>query len=314
MRTSFLQKFPLHDHYFRALAPLFPRAFESFDLSAFDTIVSSTTAWAKGVRAAPGAKHVCYINTVSRFAFSSDLYLGGFRMRHIARPFMRKLVAWDQRAAQRPTAYIANSQNVANRVKQFYGRDAFVLHCPVDLDRFTAGGAQGEHFIVISRLLSYKRIELAIAACALAKVPLYVVGDGPARRQLQRLARGTTTTLLGFVPDRDLNPLLAGAKAAILPGEEDFGLVPLEAAACGRPTIAWRGGGALETVVEGTTGLFFNEPSPQSLAGAIERLSSHRFEPQTLRAHAERYGTRQFKERLREIVDGVCAPGFRAAV
>jgi len=303
VHTSFLQLLPLHDRYFRALAPLYPRAFESFDLSAFDTVVSSTTAWAKGVRAAPGAKHVCYINAVSRFAFSYDSYVGGLHMHQLARPFMRKLIEWDRRAAQRPTAYIANSQNVANAVKQYYGRNAYVLHCPVELERFTPGAAQGDHFIVISRLLSYKRIELAIAACALARVPLYVAGDGPARRVLQRLARGTTTKMLGFVPDCDLNPLLATAKAAILPGEEDFGLVPLEAAACGRPTIAWRGGGALETVIEGKTGLFFDEPSAQSLAGAIQRLRSHTFEPQALRAHAERFGPQQFKERLRAIVD-----------
>jgi len=305
VRTSFLQRFPLHDHYFRALAPLYPRAFESFDLSAFDTIVSSTTAWSKGVRAAPGAKHVCYINTVSRFAFSYDAYVGRLRMGQLARPFMRKLVQWDKRAAQRPTAYIANSQNVANRVKSYYGRDAFVLHCPVDLERFKPSTFQGDHFIVVSRLLPYKRIDLAIAACALARVPLYVVGEGPARAKLQKLARGTTTTMLGFVPDHDLNPLLATARAAILPGEEDFGLVPLEAAACGRPTIAWRGGGALETVVEGETGLFFDEPSAHSLADVIACFSRQPFDPQTLQAHAERFSPGRFKERLRTIVDSV---------
>lgn len=226
-------------------------------------------------------------------------------MRYLARPFIRKLVAWDQRAAQRPTAYIANSQNVANRVKQYYARDAYVLHCPVDLGRFTPGEKQGDHFIVVSRLLSYKRIDLAVAACALARVPLYVVGEGPARGALQRLARGTTTTMLGFLCDRDLNRLLASARAAIVPGEEDFGLVPLEAAACGRPTIALRRGGALETVIDGKTGIFFDEPSAHSLAGAIERLRSYRFEPQALREHAERFSPRQFKERLREIVDSV---------
>ncbi len=226
-------------------------------------------------------------------------------MRRLARPFMRKLLAWDKRAAQRPTAYIANSQNVANRVKRYYGRDAYVLHCPVDLGRFTPGDQQGDHFVVISRLLSYKRIDLAIAACALAKVPLYIVGDGPARRALQQLARGTSTTMLGFLGDRDLNVLLASARAAIVPGEEDFGLVPLEAAACGRPTIAWRRGGALETVRDGTTGLFFDEPCAQSLADAIGRLRSYRFEPQALRRHAEGFSPQQFIERLRELVDRV---------
>lgn len=284
------------------LAPFYPRAFESFDFSGFDTIVSSTTAWAKGVRVPPGAVHVCYINTVSRFAFAYDDYVGGLGPRAIARPFVTRLVAWDRAAAGRPTRFVANSRNVAERIRDYYGRDCDVLPCPVDLDRFSIGSGGGDYFVVASRLLPYKRIDLAIQAAALAGVRLFVAGTGPALRMLGERARDTTTTLLGYVPDAQLNALIGDARAAIVPGEEDFGLVPLEAAAAGRPTIAYRGGGALETIVEGQTGVFFDEATPESLATVLRGFDESRFDPQRLRAHAETFSPAQFIERLREIV------------
>ena len=188
VRTSFLQRFPLRERAFRAYAPLYPRAFESFDLSAFDVVVSSTTAWAKGVIVRPDAVHVCYINTVSRFVFDAERYVGGFGGGALARPLLKRLAAWDVRAAQRPTRLVANSRNVADRVRRWYGRDADVLPCPVDVDRFTPGAGNGDYFVVVSRLLPYKRIDLAIAACALAGVPLHVVGAGPDERRLKALA------------------------------------------------------------------------------------------------------------------------------
>lgn len=298
VRTSFLARVPGSNRYFRYLAPLYPRAFESFDLSGFDTIVSSTTAWAKGVIAPPGAVHVCYINTVSRFAFALDRYVGN----PLLRPAVLPLVAWDKRAAQRPTVFVANSQNVAARVRRYYNRDALVLHCPVDVDRFTVGKGAGDYFFIASRLLPYKRIDLAIHAAQLAGVKLLVAGTGPHEAQLRELARGTTTTMLGFVGDEQLNELLGNARAAILPGEEDFGLVPLEAAASGRPTIAYRRGGALETIVERETGAFFDEETAASLAGALRTFDAAAYDPQRLRAHAQRFAPPQFIEKLRAIV------------
>ncbi|MBD5634794.1 MAG: glycosyltransferase, partial [Candidatus Eremiobacteraeota bacterium] len=161
VRTSALQRFPGASRYFRYLAPLYPAAFESFDLSAYDTIVSTTTAWAKGVRFRPGAVHVCYIHTVSRFAFAYDDYVGGFGLAGLARPMVRRLIAWDREAATRPTAYIANSENVARRVRRYYGRDAFVVPCPVDLERFALRrDGPGDYAVVVSRLLPYKRVDL----------------------------------------------------------------------------------------------------------------------------------------------------------
>jgi len=309
VRTSFLQRFPLHRRAFRLYAPLYPLAFEAFDLRAFDVIVSSTTAWAKGVRFRSDAVHVCYINTVSRFVFDARRYVGGFGLGALARPVVAQLARWDVRAAQRPTRFIANSRNVANRVRRWYGREADVLPCPVDVDRFSIGRGEGGYAVVVSRLLPYKRIDLAIAGCALAGVPLHVVGSGPDAARLHALARGTQTSFHGTVDDATRNVLLGAARAAILPGEEDFGLVPLEAAAAGRPTLAYAAGGALETIVDAQTGGFFREPTAQSLADALRRFDAAAFDPQRLRAHAETFAPAQFVTRLRALVDQTAARG-----
>jgi glycosyltransferase involved in cell wall biosynthesis len=303
VRTSFLQRFPLRDQAFRLYAPLYPRAFESFDLSAYDVVVSSTTAWAKGVLVRPDAVHICYINTVSRFVFDAQRYVGGFGIGTFAAPVLRRLAAWDVRAAQRPTRFVANSRNVAERVLRWYGREADVLPCPVDVDRFTPGAGNGSYYVVVSRLLPYKRVDLAIAACAIAGVPLHVIGTGPDERRLKALALGTATTFHGTVDDAARNALVGDARAAILPGEEDFGLVPLEAAAAGRPTIAYAAGGALETIVDGQTGAFFARPDPRDLAEALRAFDPSAYDPARLRAHAETFRPERFVARLREIVD-----------
>jgi glycosyltransferase involved in cell wall biosynthesis len=303
VHTSFVQRLPLHRRAFRLYAPLYPRVFEGFDLSAYDVIVSSTTAWAKGVLVRPGAVHVCYVNTVSRFVFDERRYVGGFGVGALAAPLIRRLAAWDVRAAQRPTRLVANSHNVADRIRRWYGREADVLPCPVDVDRFTLGAGRGGYYVVVSRLLSYKRVDLAIAACALAGVPLQVVGSGPDERRLRALARGTATTFRGEVDDAARNAIVGAATAALLPGEEDFGLVPLEAAAAGRPTIAYAGGGALETIREGETGAFFRAPEPPALAAVLRTFDPARYGAARLRAHAETFGPERFVARLRAIVD-----------
>jgi len=305
VRTTFLQRFPFRDKAFRALAPLYPRAFESIDLRGFDTIVSSTTAWAKGVIVPPGAVHVCYINTVSRFVFDADRYVGGFGAAALAAPLVRSLAAWDRKAAQRPTRFVANSRNVAARIERHYGRPSDVLNCPVDVDRFTVGRGTGAYAIVVSRLLAYKQIDVAIRGCARAGVPLHIVGTGPAEAQLRAIATGTDTTFHGYVDDATVDALIGDARAVILPGEEDFGLVPLEAAAAGTPTIALRAGGALETIVEGETGAFFDAPDEVALAATLRAFDRARYVPSRLRAHAETFAPPQFIARLRAIVDRV---------
>lgn len=305
IRVSRLARLPGANRYFRALAPFYPSAFEAFDFSAYDTIVSSTTAWAKGIRVPPGAVHVCYINTVSRFVFAYDQYVGGFGLSTIARPVVARLARWDRQAAQRPTALVANSQNVALRVRAYYGREAFVLPCPVELERFTVGRGEGDYFFIASRLLPYKHVERAIDACAAARVPLLVAGRGPAEAALRRHARASTTTMLGFIDDAQLNVLLGNARAAIVPGEEDFGLVALEAAAAGTPTIALRAGGALETIVEHQTGEYFDEPTSSSLQAALEHFDRRRYDPQRLRAHAQEFSPESFIARLRKLVASI---------
>ena len=311
VRASYLNAIPGANRYFRYLAPLYPRAFESFDFSGFDTIVSSTTAWTKGIRVPAGAVHVCYVNTVSRFTFAPDEYVGSLtsfdRLRMtqlITRPVIRRLVAWDKRASQMPTRLIANSRNVADRIARYYGRESSVLHCPVDLARFSAGAGDGNYFITASRLLPYKRIDLAIRAAEIANVALVIAGTGPDERRLRALAADSPwVQMTGYVDDAELNRLLGNARAAIVPGEEDFGLVPLEAAAAGRPAIAFRGGGALETIVEGETGEFFDEPSAQALAAAMRSFEPGRYDPHVLRTHAEKFSPERFVEQLRAIVD-----------
>ena len=309
VHTSFVQRMPFADRAFRLYAPLYPRAFEAFDLSAYDVVVSSTTAWAKGVRFRPDAVHVCYINTVSRFVFDAQRYVGGFSLGKLAAPMIRHLAEWDIRAAQRPTRFVANSQNVAARVKHWYGRDADVLPCPVDVDAFTIGRGAGDYYIIVSRLLPYKRIDLAIAACAQAGVRLRIVGTGPDEARLRALAAGTATIFEGSVDDARRNALVGDAIAAILPGEEDFGLVPLETAAAGRPTIAYGAGGALETIVPGVTGALFAEPNAASLAAVLRDFDATRYAPETLCAHAQTFAPARFVERLQAIVAETRAAG-----
>ncbi len=307
VHASALARIPGANRNFRYLAPLYPRAFEAFDLRAYDLVISSTSAWAKGVRVRAEAVHVCFIHTVSRFLFDYKRYLGGFGLATLARPMVDALVRWDLEAAKRPTRYIANSATVQARVRQYYHRDADVLHSPADIDRFTIGSGSGDYFFIASRLLPYKRIDLAIEAADRARVKLLVAGDGPAMAQLRERARSSTTTLLGFVDDAAVNQLMGNAIAAIVPGEEDLGLVPIEAAAAGRPTIAYRSGGARETVIDGETGAFFDEASAESLADVLRTFDPRRYDPQRLRAHAETFSPTRFIERFRALVEATRA-------
>jgi glycosyltransferase involved in cell wall biosynthesis len=307
VRTSMLAHIPSANQNFRYLAPLYPRAFEAFDLRGYDLILSSTSAWAKGVRIRADAVHVCFIHTVSRFLFDYKRYLGGFGLATLARPMVNALVRWDLEAAKRPTRFVANSATVQERVRQYYRRDADVLHSPADIDRFTIGSGGGDYFFIASRLLPYKRIDLAIDAAQRAGVKLLVAGDGPAMAQLRERARASTTTLLGFVDDATVNALMGNAIAAIVPGEEDLGLVPIEAAAAGRPTIAYRAGGARETVIEGETGAFFDDPTPESLADVLRRFDPRSYDPRRLRVHAEAFSPGRFIDRFRAIVEATRA-------
>lgn len=305
VRTTPLQRFPGAGRYFRALLPLYPYAFESLDLSDFDLVVSSTTSFAKGVLVDPGALHICYMNTPTRFLWRQDGYaeeVVPWPVRPLFAATVPYLRRWDLAASGRPHRIIANSANVAARIRSIYGRESDVLHCPAALDGFAPSADFDDAYVVASRLLKYKRIDLAIEACNAIGASLVVMGEGPDERRLRKLA-GPTIRFAGRVDDRERRRLFARARAVIVPGVEDFGLVPIEAAASGRPTVAFAAGGALETVVEGETGIFFREPTADALAAALRLLSPHSFDRSTLVAHAQLFSPERFRRGLSTLID-----------
>ncbi len=310
IRTSFLQRWPFSSRRFHKLAlPYFPAAFERFDFSDYDLVLSSSSSFAKGVVTPPEACHVCYCHTPSRFIWRQREYLHQSRsaraLATLIGPLLNSLRAWDIESAQRVDYYVANSYNVARRIRKYYRRDvAAVVHPPVETARFApAPPAEiGGHFLVVSRLLNYKRIDLAVDACSRLQVPLRIIGDGPDGPELKRRS-GPTIQFLGRLSDREVKAELSRCRALIFPGEEDFGITPLEAMASGRPVVAYGAGGALETVLEGETGLFFQEQTVDSLAAALERLTQIPFSPEALRAHALRFDSSVFEERMRCVIE-----------
>lgn len=300
VRTSFMQRIAPGLKLARALFPLYPFAFESFDLRGYDLVLSSTTAFAKGVITNAHTCHVCYCNNVTRFLWMTPEYLARESLPAALKALIPLLAVplrvWDYTAAQRVDHYIAGSHNAAARIRKFYRRESEVVHSPIDTSRFYIAPDTGNYFLVASRLQSYKRIDLAVDACTRLGLPLHVLGDGPDRPRLQRLA-GPTVTFFGRVSDADLAQHLAHCRAFLFPGEEDFGLAPLEAQASGRPVIAFRAGGALETVVEGTTGLFFDRQRVDDLARILAGFRDD-FDPELIRSHALTFDLQAFVARL----------------
>ena len=299
IHSSWLAGMPGIRKRFRWYAPFYPNAFESFDFSGYDAILSSSSAWAKGVRVPPGCAHLCYLHSVSRFLFDYDAYVGALGVGFLARPLVAALARWDLRAAQRPTAMLANSATTAQRALRYYGRTLEVLHPPVDTERFAQRRDPGEAFLVVARMLPYKRIDLAIDAARIAGSPLRIVGDGPMRAALERRAKGAPVSFLGELGDRAIADELARARAVIVPGVEDFGLMPLEAAASGTPSIAYRAGGATESIVEGLTGTFFDRPEAKDLAAALKNFDADAFDEKKMRAHAAGFSNQAFVEKIR---------------
>ncbi len=307
IRVSFLDRLPLARKNQRLLLPLYPRAFESLDLRGYDILLSITSAFAHGVRVPSGARHICYCLTPARFLWSYRDYVERERIGRLPRLmlplFIASLRAWDRRAADRVTQFVAISETVRARIARYYQRDSTIIYPPVDVDRFGMVDARGDYFLVLSRLVPYKRIDLAVQAFNELGLPLVIAGDGRDRARLQEMAK-PNVKFLGRVSDEAGRDLLARCRAFLFPGEEDFGITPLEANACGRPVIAFAGGGALETTVEGVTGEFFHEPTAQSLANAVRAFDDKKYEPQAIRKHAEKFGTSVFKEKLGGLVVG----------
>lgn len=312
VRTSWMQRLPRLKDLYRQYFMLYPLAVESLDLSRYDLILSSTSGYAKGIRKRRGAVHVCYCHTPTRWVWRYEDYSAraGFgRLTQTVLPYLlAALRRWDWRAAQRPDFYLANSQFVAERIKTAYGRTAHVIPPPVDVARFHCDGPDEGYYLLLSRLVAYKRLDLAITACRALGRPLVVIGDGPDRKRLEQLA-GPQTRFLGRQPDAVVTRYASRCRALIFPGEEDFGLTPLEINAAGRPVIAFRAGGATETVIAGKTGVFFDQPTAHSLAAALEECESRAWHRPTLRRHAEKFDRNVFSQRLRAFLRQV-APSF----
>lgn len=319
IRTAFVQRLPQAARRYRHYLPLFPAAIERLDLGDFELVVSSSHCVAKGVRTAPGARHLCYCHAPMRYAWDQyEAYFGerrDFVGRVVLPRAMARLRDWDRRTAGRAQRYLANSENVRRKLIAFWGlppERVRVLHPPVDADFYTPGpagalpaAAADEYYLIVSALVPYKRLDLALAAFRGSGRRLLVAGDGPDAARLRALAAGDpAVAFLGHRDDATLRALYRGARAFILPGEEDFGITPLEAQACGTPVIALGAGGALETVREGETGLFFAERSAASLGDALARFEARAWDPALARAQAERFARPRFREGFRrELAD-----------
>ena len=319
--TSFIQRLPMVRSAYRAYLPLFPTAIEQFDLDRFDLVVSMSHCCAKSIVRPGRARHLCYCLTPMRYAWDQfDTYFGPERMGRTASAMMRRVMArmarWDRDTAGRADRYVAISHYVAGRIRRYYNRDATVVYPPVDTTYYTPPVSaapsgphsssrvpDGRYALVVSALVPYKLVDLAIEACRLAGVPLRIAGDGPERARLERLAAPGSVTFLGRQSDAALRELYRGAAVTLLPGEEDFGIVPVEAQACGTPVVALGRGGAVETVVQGTTGILVDEPSAPAFAGAITRATQTAFDPSAIRAHAERFSRERFVREISDLIE-----------
>jgi glycosyltransferase involved in cell wall biosynthesis len=299
IHSSFIQHLPLVERYYRHYLPLFPFAIERFSFTSFDLVLSFSHCVAKSVVTSPGVPHICYCFTPMRYAWDQfDAYFGPERVGALAsatlRPVMAAMARWDRRTSTRATRYLAISQYVARRIRRYYDREASIVYPPADTDFYTPDASSaGSHFLIVSALVPYKRIELAIAACNRLGAPLRIVGDGPERSALERVA-GPSIQFLGRRSDAEVRDEYRRAAAVLLPGEEDFGIVPVEAQACGRPVVALGQGGALETVIDGDTGILATDATVEAFADAIERCARARFDPARARANAERFSTARY--------------------
>ena len=306
VRTSFVQQLPFLDSMRQKYLPLFPLAFESFDFSAYDLVLSSSTACAKGILTGPRTVHICYCHTPMRYAWEphldTRLQFSNPMLRVGSSLLIHYLRIWDRIASDRVDYFIANSENIAAKIDKYYGREATVINPPVDVDRFKPGGSKGEYFLVLSRLVAYKQVELAVRAFTLLGLPLRVVGDGPERQRLERMA-GAGIEFTGYASDEQVCDHIDGCVALVFPGEEDFGIVPVEAMAAGKPVIGLGRGGLLETVVDGKNGVLFEEPTVASLIEGVSRFSPADFDAKEISRHAARFSRKRFNREISKFVD-----------
>lgn len=307
IRTSFLQRVPgaRRSHRYVPLG-LMPLAVEQFPLADFDVVLSASHSFSKGIVVGPRTLHISYCFTPTRYAWDDcHRYVREFSRhslwRRVAPAALSYLRVWDYCAAQRVDTFMTLSHFVARRIRKYYRRRAVVVPPPVEVERFRVSPRHEGYYLIVSRLVPYKRIELAIEACERLKRPLKIVGIGPEEARLRRTA-GHWTSFLGFVPDADLPLVYRGARALLFPQEEDFGITVLEAASCGKPTVAFASGGALETVIPGVTGLLFKDQTVDGLSAALAAFEHCSWEPFLIRRHAEKFKRTVFTSRVLSLV------------
>ncbi len=310
INTSFLQHMPGSIHHHAFYLNQMPLAFERFDLSEYDVVLSSSHACAKGVITLPQTLHICYCHTPTRYLWDfwhqyikNPSYFGLFNpliktFAPIAATYLR---LWDRAAAERVDYFIANSRYIAERIKKYYHKPSVVIYPPVDVADFHVSTDLGDHFLLVSRLVNYKRVDLAISAFNEMGLPLRIVGDGPEYKKLRAHAH-SNIEFLGSVDEQTKRDLMARCQAFIFPPEEDFGITAVEAMAAGRPVIALARGGALETVIDGKTGLFFNDQTTEQLIQAVKSYDSRNFDPDAIRTHAMQFDRSVFKQRISNFV------------
>jgi glycosyltransferase involved in cell wall biosynthesis len=311
IQTTFIARLPGARRRYQRYLPLMPLALEALDLRGYDLVISSESGPAKGVITSPESVHVCYCHSPMRYLW--DLYpeyrQGARGLTRLLMPWLaHRLRMWDVTSAARVDHFIANSRYVARRIEKYYRRSAAVIHPPVDTSLFQPSAGTDDYYLVVGQLVRYKRADLAVQACNALGRHLVVVGEGEEMRALKRLA-GPTVELVGRQDADRLREHYARCRALLFPGVEDFGIVPVEAMASGRPVIAYARGGALETVREGETGIYFHEQTPEAVAEALERYESieHRFGAATIRRYAEGFDREVFKARIKTFIDGTLA-------
>lgn len=309
VRTSRMQWVTrLPGRLYRLLLPHMPRAFEDFSFAGFDLVISSSTAFAHGIIVPQQTTHICYCHSPARYlwdythAYLDDHRYGGL-MRFFATRTLGKLREWDFAAGDRPDHYIANSQHVKGRIAKYFQRDSDVIYPPVDVERFSISEQHEDYFLIVSQLSRYKRVDLAVQLFTMLGKRLVIIGTGPDESYLRRIA-GPTVELLGYKSDDEVATYMRYTRAVIFPGEDDFGIVPIEAMACGKPVLAYARGGATETVVPGVNGELFYEPTVSSLQDGLARLLLHElhYDARAIRSIAEKYSRRVFEKHIKRFV------------